>query len=236
MKQNCRHTLKYKSYLSLICAFLFVFFLLPRAAPFRYLAIGNSITWLPVSDSWWIESGMAASAPEKDYVHLVTDYLNTQHDSVETSICLLVAWEVQSGDRSETLPMLDPFLDPQPDLITLQISENAKLDRRFSKDYTALVRYIKEKCPHADIILVDDFWSDIKSVIKEKAARKLHLPFASLKLIRNDPAYQSALGAVIYDSEGAAHEIDSHAVAIHPGDPGMAFIANVIIQQLEKMK
>ena len=43
----------------------------PSEAPYRYLAIGNSITRHPECVYWWSEAGMAASTPEQDYFHLV---------------------------------------------------------------------------------------------------------------------------------------------------------------------
>ena len=40
---------------------------------YRYLALGNSLTWHRKCDYWWNECGMAASRAENDFVHVVEE-------------------------------------------------------------------------------------------------------------------------------------------------------------------
>ena len=49
---------------------------------FNYVAIGNSITKHVINDYWWNEIGMAATSQDKDYVHLISSYLEDLHGEV----------------------------------------------------------------------------------------------------------------------------------------------------------
>ena len=204
--------------------------------PFRYLAIGNSITRHPECAYWWSEAGMAASQPERDYFHIVTDYLAEEHESVSASAVNFVEWEIAAADKSSTYSVIDPLLSEDLDLITLQLSENAVQSRSLGKNLADLVRYIQKKCPKAQLIIVDDFWSNAKSSAKKKTARSLNIPFADLSAIRGKEEYMQSLGSVVYGSDGGAHIIDREDVAKHPNDKGMAAIAQAIIKQIKKLK
>ena len=206
----------------------------PDQTDFHYLAIGNSITRHPVCEYWWNESGMAASTAENDYFHLVTAYLRERFDAVTAQAVNFVEWEVSEKDRAATYAVIDPYLTDDLDLITLQLSENARYSRAFGADYADLARHIREKCPQAALILVDDFWDAAKSRSKQKAARSLGLPFAGLKAIRGDDAYMWQIGDIVYDAEGMPHAIDRADVARHPNDAGMRFIAEMIISKIKK--
>lgn len=202
---------------------------------YRYLAIGNSITRHPVCDFWWNEIGMAASESANDYFHLVVDYLEEIHENVEATAVNFVEWEQAKGDRASTFSLIAPALTEDLDLITVQLSENAALTRSFAKDVAELLRYIKTQCPKAHIILVDDFWDRAKSNGKRKAAQALDIPFASLRAIRNNPAFMCKVGDTVYDAAGEAHIIDRADVARHPNDAGMLYISQVIIQQISML-
>ena len=206
-----------------------------EAETYRYLAIGNSITRHPVCDIWWSEAGMAASCSDRDYYHLVVDYLLQRHENVDAAAVNYVEWEITEDDRASTYPVIDPYLTKDLDLITLQLSENVQKGFNFEKTYAELIRHIQKKCPHADIILVDDFWSKPKSRSKQKTADRLGVPFADLSAIRGNPAFMSSVGSTVYDAEGQPHVIEREDVARHPNDYGMAFIAQAIIAQIEAL-
>ena len=207
----------------------------PDQTDFHYLAIGNSITRHPVCEYWWNESGMAASTAENDYFHLVTAYLRERFDGVTAQAVNFVEWEIAEKDRAATYAVIDPYLTDDLDLITLQLSENVQKGNNFERMYADLIRHIQKKCPQADIILVDDFWSKPKSQSKRKTAEKLGLPFADLSAIRGNPAFMSSVGSVVYDADGQPHVIEREDVARHPNDYGMAFISQAIIEQIEKL-
>lgn len=203
------------------------------ASEFRYFAIGNSITWHCKCEYWWNEVGMAASQKGKDYVALVAADLKERYDVVSYEALNFAIWETNAHDRSQTLSTLDPYLSADLDLITIQLSENASNLATFERDYEALILYVREKCPNAEIVLVDEFWQANKSVMKKRVAEKLNMPYADLSEIQNDPAYQSSMGQIVYGDDGVKHAVDHAGVAGHPGDKGMRYIADAIIKVME---
>lgn len=201
---------------------------------FNYLALGNSLTRHGVCDYWWNDTGgMAASTVEKDYVHRIAAYLEEKYSEVHAFSLNFSRWE-KATERAETLSFLNPYLDPGLNLVTLQLSENARNLETFEEDYDELVKYIHEKAPDAQIIIIDNFWvSEEKAEIKRRVASKNGLAFADLSAIKGKAEYQCGMGTVVYDPEGGSHIVEHKGVAGHPGDLGMEYIANAVIEQLK---
>ena len=201
---------------------------------FNYFAIGNSITRHGVCDYWWNDDGgMAASTVEKDYVHRIISHLEEEYDEVNAFSYNFSRWE-KTTERAETLKYLNPYLDPELDLVTVQLSENAANLETFEEDFDELVKYIREKAPKAQVIIIDDFWvAGDKADIKKRVASLNGLAFADLSSIKGNPDYQCGLGTVVYDPEGGSHIVEHKGVAGHPGDLGMEYIANAVIALLK---
>ena len=96
-----------------------------READYAWFAIGNSITVHAPNEVWWNGIGMAASAEDRDYVHLVAEQLSGMYGRTAVHPLYCYAWET-SADRGGKLSMLDPYLDPRLQLITIQLGENAE--------------------------------------------------------------------------------------------------------------
>ena len=211
--------------------------LFPSKENVSYLAIGNSLTIHPVMENiWWGEWGMAATTKEKDYVHLVDAYLDETYH-VSTTAYNFSDWETSSANRENMLSELDPYLSSDLDLITIQLGENITngLDT-LNDDYTGLVRYVKEKCPDAQIIILDEFcWPkpEIQAAQKQ-AADTFGLSYIDLSEIRND-TYRAGLGTNVTGEDGKWHTITEATVAEHPNDEGMRYIANQIIANLSQL-
>ena len=199
---------------------------------FRYLALGNSITWHVKCDYWWNECGMAASRAENDLVHVVAKGLEEQYDKVEFKAYNFSVWEITAQDRVQTLQVIDPMLTANLDLITLQLSENVTDMSTFAPDFEEMVKYIKKKCPNAQLIIVDEFYNETKGNIKKGIAEKQGVTFVDLSAIRGKKEYQSAMGATVYDEKGNAHVVDHVGVSGHPGDEGMKYIGEAILDVL----
>ncbi len=198
---------------------------------YNYLAIGNSITKHPKCDYWWSEIGMAASSEEKDFVHLVSAYLSKQYEKQTTYAVCYAIWEMQVNDRAETYEVIDPYLSTELDLITIQLGENVSGLSTFESDFEELIAYVQFKCPKAEIIIIDDFWENSKRrELKLAVVERLGLPFADLSEIVNKPEYRSEMGAIVYGDDGKSHVVEHSGVAIHPGDAGMQYIADKVIE------
>ena len=201
---------------------------------FNYLAIGNSITKHDICDYWWNEIGMAASIEDKDYVHLLSNSLENRHEDVFTYAYNFYIWEAQSTDRAETLELLEPYLDSMLNLVTIQLSENVSNMDTFEKDFAELVNYVHEKAPKAQIVIIDDFWDNgDKSIIKERIATEHGLQFVDLDEIKGKLSYQCGLGTIVYDADGSLHKVEHDGVAVHPGDLGMKYIADAVMETID---
>lgn len=199
---------------------------------YRYLAIGNSLTWHRKCDYWWNECGMAASRAENDFVHVVVRGLEEKYGKVSYTAYNFSVWEITAHDRIQTVQAIDSMLTEDLDLITLQLGENVTDLSTFAVDYDELIRYIQDKCPNTMLIIVDEYKNQTKSTIKEVIAERHNLPFADLTEMQNNPEYLSSMGATVYDEEGNPHIIDHTGVAGHPGDKGMKFIGDAILALL----
>ena len=200
---------------------------------FDYLVIGNSITRHGICDYWWGEWGMAVSELSRDYYHMVVEGLEKEYGLINTSVCTGYVWEVQSHDRDETFEILDSWLVPGIDCITVQLSENASDLSTFEKDCESLFLHIREMCgDECQIIVVDDFWSDEKSEMKKRVAEELGLCFVDLSDIRGKSEYQAGMGTVVSGLDGIEHIIEHSGVAAHPGDEGMKYIAEKVIEEI----
>ncbi len=202
---------------------------------YNYLAIGNSITTHAKCDYWWDERGMASTSKENDYVHLVSLYLKEYYKIQVTHIVNYASWEVQSNDRAETYELIDPYLSPEVDLLTVQLGENVNDLTMFSSDFEALILYLKSNCPNAEIMIIDDFWdnSDRRN-IKQSVAENCGVTYVDLSEIREKAEYECGLGTIVYGDDGEEHVVEHSGVAEHPGDAGMKYIADAIINQIQK--
>lgn len=202
---------------------------------FDYLAIGNSITIHPVTDYWWGEWGMAASGAEHDYWHLVIDGLEDTMGEINSFAYNYYSWEVNGHDRAEAWELLDDYLVPGIDLITIQLSENTSDLSTFGDDLAALITHIEYRCEGGvKIILVDDFWDADKSEIKKTVAKETGVDFVDLADIRGKSEYMSGMGMVVKGSDGNEHVVDHRGVSVHPGDTGMAVIAKRVLEFITK--
>lgn len=199
---------------------------------FNYLAIGNSLTRHGICKYWWNLVGMAASDAEHDYFHLVIRGLEARHGKVTAHPFNFSTWERTAHDRDQTFASLDKMLDDRLSLVTIQLGENVVDRGTFAEDYVSLIEHIRRKTGgKAQIIVIGDFWKD--DPVRAEAAKKCGVDYASLKEALNDPKYRSRIGAVVYDAKGKLHTVQHKGVARHPGDAGMAFIADKVLEKVK---
>ena len=201
---------------------------------YKALFIGNSITIHPLCSYWWGSWGMAASSPEKDYVHQTVSGLQMMYPLVDYDVVGFSTWE-RSSVRSKILPNLDTILAKDYDLVVIQVGENIKSMKNFKEDYEILVQYIQKSVPTAKVILVGDFWRmSGRDSIKKSVADELGLDYIDISAIRNNSSYTSGLGQRVSGNDGRIHRVNDSAVAIHPNDKAMSYIADGIIQAVNR--
>lgn len=160
--------------------------------------------------------------------------MKKQHDNVQTYAYNAASWELHTNDRSQVLDTWNKILDSSIDLVSIQLGENVLDVDNYEDDFREMVQFVISKCPHAHIIIVDDFWSDENSIIKRAAIDGFDVEFIPLDNIRGDSKYKSSIGAIVYDAAGNEYTIKHKGVANHPGDEGMKYIADAIIEVIEK--
>lgn len=201
----------------------------PSGAPAfrRILFLGNSITKHgPKQDIGWSGNwGMAASAEDRDFVHLVTRGLTPPHGPVpEVLVCNIAEFERQPAgyDPGAKLASAIGF---GADLVILAIGENVpKLETDGAGAALAggLRTVLSAVCGDRKPVLVvrSCFWPDAaKDAVLKAVCRERGGIFADIGRLAADESNYAR-------SERAfAHK----GVAAHPGDQGMRSIADAIL-------
>lgn len=200
-----------------------------KSSSYNYLALGNSLTLIST-----VGHGICSTRNNNDYVGLLVDYLQKNHMDENGVIFYrynFSPWE-RTADRGSTLDLIDPFLSPDLDLITIQLGENASDLSTYEKDMEELIKYIKDAAPNAEIIVIGDFWNVKRNNMRRNAAKSTSVKFADLSDIIGDNSYQSSVGIEFEKVDGST-EIVSEAAATHPGDKGMKYISEKVIEVME---
>ena len=202
-----------------------------QAKPQKILFVGNSITKHgPKADiDWHGNWGMAATAEDKDYVHLVTKSLSAKHGAQPE----ILVKNVADFERAHVgYDIAGKFADAaafKADLIILCIGENVaalktpEAQADYQAQVTALLKAIKTN-PKAAIIVRSSFWpSETKDSAMRQACEAVGGTFVDI-------------GALSKDEQNYARSERpyKHAgVANHPGDRGMAAIAEAIVKAVK---
>lgn len=193
---------------------------------YQVLILGNSITRHPPAPQigWYGDWGMAASAREKDFVHLLMADFKAANP--QTKVNYQNISEFERTFWMYDLSRLDTLKALNPDLLIIRIGENvdttALLNHNFEKHYTSLIRYFKQQNPQVKIICVSNFWRS--DAIEHRIAQcSANSGSAFVKL--------SGLTDVSYTAWG---QFENFGVATHPSDKGMQAIADLIWAEVEK--
>lgn len=189
------------------------------------LFVGNSITLHGSKPSigWTGHWGMAASAPEKDYVHLTVDGLQECFGPVNWCIAQGAVWERAYNDDSILPTHYAAAREFAADIVFVRIGENTARNLLESADYKeAFAKMVRFFTPKAEKIIVSDlFWASpaiddpIRAAVSENGWTPVSL---------GDLGAQDCMKAVgLFEHAG---------VAGHPGDLGMRTIADRLLAAL----
>ena len=199
----------------------------PDGTGIRVMFVGNSITLHGVCDEigWYTACGMAASAKEKDYVHL-TEHAILQKDPLAAfCICQVADWERRYQSGEKTFSLYESARKFGANIIVIRCVENCPQEafdgELFEKQLDALIRYLdKEKT--ATLIITTGFWRHPGDEALRKYARANGHPCIEL----GDLGEQDRMKAIgLFEHDGVAN---------HPGDLGMQMIADRITKELLK--
>ncbi len=205
-----------------------VTFYMKENAKLNVLFVGNSITRHSVCESigWHRDCGMAASSPEKDYVHLVVHALEEQINApVSFCIAQVADWEREYYN--------DAILDAQyaaarafeADIVIIRAGENTG----FPDEHLIEHNYYAHFAAMADFFIGNATKKVITSLFWGRDAID-----REIKKVAEDRGYPYVpihhLG--LRDDCKAIGEYEHQGVALHPGDLGMKEIADAILKNL----
>jgi len=183
----------------------------------KILYLGNSITLHGINHDigWHNEWGMAASALEKDYVHILNRRMEEETgESVDFLVRNIADFEREPDTFDlENFAELREFM---PDVLVLRICENTPEDKvdAFGEAYPRLIEYFRRDALR--IFAVGAFWQhEKKEAIIRKGAEIPGVQYVSLEHLHS--ADYQAIG--LFEHPG---------VAGHPSDRGMEGIASAI--------
>lgn len=187
----------------------------------RILFLGNSITLHGSKPDigWYGDWGMAASAKEKDYVHLLEKEILQKNPTASFCICQVAEWERQYQNGSNLLPMYETAREFRADIIIVRFIENCPKKEFehgvFKKELHELLSYLNTKTK-AHIVLTTGFWHHPGNPAIAEYANENGYPCIDLADL-GDRDEMKAIG--LFEHKGVAN---------HPGDLGMQAIADRI--------
>ncbi len=190
----------------------------------KVLFVGNSITRHAPKPSigWNNDWGMAASSEDKDYVHLVVKGLKERFGAIDYCIAQMADWEKNYTHTEEILnTYYQPARDFAADIIIIRIGENfsaaAHEEISIKPYFDRMIGFLITN-ETRQVIVTDNFWRKdgieqaIREVIKERG-----YTYCKLSGLELD---ESTMAIGLFEHKG---------VAAHPGDYGMACIAERIL-------
>lgn len=198
----------------------------------KVLFLGNSITKHgPKADIDWSGNwGMAASAEAKDYVHLVTKALAEKQGAVTEVLVKNIADFERAYAGYDVAAKLKEAVDFQADLIILAIGENvpglktADDAAKLQASVTQLLTTLKgDRQP--TILVRSCFWAN---AAKDEALR------GACTAVNGIHVDISALSKDEKNYARSERPYKHAGVANHPGDKGMAAIAEAMVKALPK--
>ncbi|GAB3987737.1 hypothetical protein GCM10028807_08840 [Spirosoma daeguense] len=193
----------------------------------RMLVIGNSIMMhQPDPTRGWLNAnGMAASAPDKDFVHLLTAKLQTLHPPMTVRLQSGGDFERYYGTSGySSAELLATLQEYKPDLIIVRIGENVAqgeaIQRDFQKYYRQLLEQLNYGQPVRIVCTTSVWWQNVSDPIIRKLVAEKAYTLVDLDCIVGQTQYF----ATQYKDKG---------VAEHPNDAGMQLIADLIWGKLQ---
>ena len=200
----------------------YIRFHIPENADLRVMFVGNSITLHGINHDigWHNFWGMADSAEEKDYVHVMMEEIKKNHPNTAFCVCQGSKWEVAYRNGTDVFPQYEMARDFNADIIVIRLVENTKVtpeDRElFLDQYGKMVDFLN-KSGNAKLVITDGFWYHPADSFIEEFAATRNLPLVKL----GDLGEQEIMRATgLFEHSG---------VAAHPGDLGMKNIADRIL-------
>ena len=195
----------------------------------KVLFIGNSITRHDVLESigWHNDCGMAASSPDKDYVHQTVKMLEEKYGKVQFCIAQRSDWEADFTTPNTRDYFKDAY-DFDADIAIFRLGENVRMTQFehievFANALIDAMKYLTEG-RDTKLVVTDTFWrnNNINTSI-DKACAEMGIESVKIGDLGDD------------DSMKATGLFAHGGVAMHPGDTGMKAIADRIVAKIDEI-
>ncbi len=194
--------------------------------PLKVVILGNSIVQHdPKPSIGWNNSwGMAASAKEKDFVHLIEKDLKNISQSIELKTFNIADFERDYNNYNFDNQGLNDVKNFNPDILVIRIGENlddSNLDiAGFQTRLQALINYVSNNRP-IRVVVSNSFWSSYsRDYAFVTFIQKYDYRFVDLKGLFDIPANTA---------QGFFTDV---GVAKHPSDAGMQAIKDRVWKEL----
>jgi len=189
------------------------------------LFLGNSLTYHAVIDEEPAEGkrGLTATNIEKDYVHVLLKTISEEHKvNIKYSILNIAQFERTFTKYSFSMEKLALAENTHPDYLFVQIGENVAKDdivntKKYEDEYIKLLALF----PNSKKIITIPFWPD---KVKEYATTAIAIKSNSYLV---DISHLGD-GTDPKNFSSSYKDYKKPGVGAHPGDYGMANIANSI--------
>ena len=198
----------------------------------KVLFLGNSITLhAPAPQIGWTGNwGMAASAEELDYVHLLTAQIAKAAAAPPRTMVRNIAEFEREYESFDLAAELRSELAFNADIVVVAIGENvpdpatAETQAKFAQAFGRLLAALTERAKPA-IFVRSSFWpSAVKDAIMRKASTEAGATSVDI----------AALGRDAANAASSERKIEHPGVAGHPGDKGMRAIADAIFAAIQE--
>lgn len=193
----------------------------------RVLFVGNSITLHEAKEEigWYGNYGMAASEKNKDYVHLIMSKIRQTDPDAAMCIVQAAEWEIRYADDDYSIDWMQEARNFNANVIIMRIVENCNWKSYdcevFEREYKKVIDYLNVN--DAEIILTTGFWEHPLDKVIAKISDNFGYEIVYLGELGKD------------GSMSAEGKFEHAGVALHPGDKGMAAIAEKIFDVMKTM-
>lgn len=198
----------------------------------KLLFLGNSITQHgPKPEIGWTgDWGMAASALDKDYVHVLAARIGKAAGGEPQVLAKNIADFERGHPTYDIAAGMKEELAFQPDVVIVAIGENVpplETDEAKTKYREAFVRLLNtlNENSHPVIFVRSCFWANPeKDELMKQAAAQAGATYIDVGALGRDPA----------NAARSERTIEHAGVAGHPGDKGMQALADALFAAIER--
>lgn len=191
--------------------------------PIKILFLGNSITVNRPDPEigWYGDWGMAASADDKDYVHLLIERLKSDSKLIiNFKIQNIAYWERKFNDTSN----FKALKDYNADIIIFRLGENVDENYARENNYqlalTSLIDFFETDSTKG-IVVTNNFWNNpYKDNVQKVVALTNNYNFVDISSLDREP------------NNHAYNDFEHGGVAAHPSDFGMENIAKILFNNI----